>query len=261
MIMPRLLLSAGTAALIGLSALSAHAFGPERFDVRNVQVKSVLGSVDIQVDQAATGVTVQARGGDQTLLDRLTVRQSGDGVVLDMDLPRQNKREVKSEDMPTITVTVPTGANLTIGDMIGKLEAQSGLERVDIALNSAASMEFGSVGTLTVGAHGALNLKVGEVRDGMQVTLHGASNVNVGRTAGPVELSVRGVGNVEVERVDGPVRLSLNGIGRISVEEGRAEKLDIDANGMGAISFGGEAAQRTVSKSGMARITYQGKAL
>lgn len=260
---PRLILSVTAAALLGMSAASALAFGPERFDARAVQVKSVLAEVAIQVDDGATGITVQAEGADRALLDRLTVRQEGDVVVLDMNLPRGEERTFKLErnDAPRISLTVPRGMNLTVNDIIGSLEAGSGLGRVDVALKSAATMTFGTVDRLIVDAKGALNLQVDEVREELMVSLHGASNVQAGETKGPVDLKVRGVGNVDVDRVDGPVRLSLNGIGRINVSAGHADTLDIDASGLGAISFDGEAERRAVSKSGMARISYQGKAL
>lgn len=263
MTLSRLCLAAGTAALLSFTALPALAYGPERFDADSILVENLLGSLDIRVDAAAKGITVRADGKDRELLDLLTVRQRGRSVVIDMDIPRDDRDHNidMDEDAPKVVVTVPPGTGLEVEDMIGEVEAQSGLGAVDISLQSAASMEFDRVHSMRVDAHGALNLEVDEVEAGMKLALHGAGNIEVGRVTGATDMEVKGVGNIGVDHVDGPVRISLNGMGHVAVEGGRADRLDIDVSGMGAVSFDGEAVTRNVSKSGFASVTYRGRDL
>lgn len=262
MTLHRLALAAGAAATLCLTTLPALAFGPERFDAKALQVDNLLGSLEIRVEDGAADITVSADGKDKELLDRLKVGQRGRTVVIDMDIPERNNRSLDiGDDAPKVIVTLPAGTPLEIEDMIGSLEAQSGLGEVRINLESAASMEFGDVGSMTVDAKGALNLEVGKVQDGLTVAMHGAGNIQAGRVTGRADLAVKGVGNVDVEWVEGPVGISLNGIGRIDVADGRAKTLDIDVSGMGAVSYGGEAETKRINKSGFASVSYRGQSM
>ncbi|WP_119677833.1 hypothetical protein [Indioceanicola profundi] len=253
---------AGTAALFSLATFPAFAFGPERFQADSIEVENLLGTLDIRVDANAKDITVSADGKNRELLDRLNIRQRGRAVVIDMDMPRDHNRNINVEDdAPEVVVTVPAGTGLEVEDMIGELKAQSGLADVRVSLRSAATMEFGQVRSMNVNAQGALNLEVDEVQNGMNLALHGAGNIEVGRVTGPADMAVKGVGNIEVDRVDGPVSISLNGMGHIAVEGGRADTLEIEVAGMGAVSFDGEAGTKRINKSGFASVSYQGKSM
>ena len=247
------------AAVLALSmaSTSALAFGAERFAADKVQVDNLLGSLVIKVVEGVDGITVQAEGKDKDLLRRLSVTGRGDKVVIDMDIPRGEDRNYDLDDnqTPTVTVTVPSGADLRIVDMIGALEAESGLDEVDISLNSAASMEFGRVRTLLVDAKGALNLEVGDIADGFDLAMEGAGNIETGAIVGATRVNVKGMSNVDIARVDGPLVIALDGIGRVNVEDGRSEMLEVELDGLGSISYGGVATDKRVSKGGMGSVS------
>lgn len=242
-------------------ATPALAFGPERFTADTVEVRNLLGSVTITVKEGADGITARAEGRDKDLLSRLRITGNGKSVVIDMDLPKWDERAMELDDdrAPKVELTVPAGTDLSIDDMIGELKADGRLDKVLISLEAAASMELDTVGTLTVDAHGALNLQAGSIENGLTLSVHGAANINVGSVTGKTAMSIHGMSNVDIDRQDGALAVSLNGVGRIDVEGGRSDRVEIDVNGMGSVSYQGEVAEQRVSKSGLGSVSINGK--
>ncbi|MFM2045382.1 MAG: hypothetical protein RLY86_3958 [Pseudomonadota bacterium] len=98
---------------VAFAAAPALAFGPERFAADTVEVRNLLGTLTITVQEGADGITARAEGRDKDLLARLRITGSGNSVVIDMDLPQGEERELNLDDdrTPQVELTVPAGTD------------------------------------------------------------------------------------------------------------------------------------------------------
>ena len=288
-----LLLGTVAAAAIVAAAAPAFAeevsFGPETYSVQNFDAENFIGNVEIIVENRSD-IEISAVGEDE-LMEYFEIETTGNSVK--MLLTRDdfswtdggsnvhnwsfrsffrrgdNDGELyRLEDFPTVTVRVPSGTDVDLDDVAGRLTA--GDLNGAFAMNSSGSMRatIGDVSSAEVGASGSGTIVLGDVSGGLEavfsgsadltvgtsqnasVRISGSSDIDLGAIASAFEVSVSGSGDVRAASINGNLAVNVRGSGSVIVDEGHASNLEINTSGSGGVRFGGEAGDTSIETRG-----------
>lgn len=245
-------------ALVAVS-VPALAFGPQDYTARGISVDGVVGTLDVTVIPGPGPVTV-AISGPEARIDRVSVRQDGDRVVLEQDnSDRRTWRDSDRDLWIAVKVTLPAGSGLTVEDFIG--EGRVGDLRGPLAVDDMTSgtLTVGDVTTASLDVSGSGDITVGAISGDLAVDINGSGKVKTGPTAGAVTLEIDGSGDIEIASVSGPVAAEINGSGDIALRGGRADPLSVSIAGSGDLTLDGTAGSQSISQSGSGKVTITGR--
>jgi hypothetical protein len=280
----------GLAGIVGLGAAAAPgAGGPvdRTFNVRSVHLDGVVAQVDlVAIPQGP--VRVQAYGKPDTMKE-LRIGAVGDEVLIRLDSDESEAwfpwnlfnlwgRDRKIHDLK-IKVYAPLGTPYDIEDMVGVINAGD----LDAPLRLEATYltaRFGRVQSANVSVAGSGNIKVGAIKETLNleiagggdfeaasaaaavVAIGGGGDVKLGPLASGLDLKIGGAGDVRVASVNGPVDIAIGGSGDVVIEAGRANPFSVAIGGSGDVLFKGEAVNPEVSIAGSGDVkvgSYTGK--
>ncbi len=250
-----------SATLVSALALAGAAQAQE------VQIENAVARVIVLVEDR-TDVAVEIERG-RADLPVPTVRQRGDRIEVDGNLPRRAIRNCRSG--PASARQPGEGASVDLREFgrVGLDEAPLIVVRtprkVEVSASGAvfgtigrgaSDVEFGNAGcgdwtianitgTLDLSLAGSGDAVVG-TSDRLKIAIGGSGDVRAGATR-DLDVGIGGSGNVEVAGVDGPVELSVAGSGDLLVRGGTAPRMDISIAGSGDVEFRGTVGDLSVS--------------
>lgn len=274
--MTKLSLLTAAAAFAVTATASASAAQAGEVEIRDAVARVVViaenrSDIEVQIDQGGAG------------LPALTVRRSGDDVIIDGDLDRRI-RNCRSGDFvvnPTAMARGAASAEVRDHGTVDLADAPLIVIRtpMDVEVDSSGAV-WGSIGrssSVELGAGGCgdwsvantdgpLSISVGgsgDVRagtaDALEVAIGGSGDVRTGAVTS-ADLAIGGSGDITIASIDGSLDVAIGGSGEIDIRSGRAPSVDAAVAGSGTIRFGGEAGDvdATIVGSGdviIARVT------
>lgn len=156
-------------------------------------------------------------------------------------------------DLPLVTAHVPLDARVSAGQ--------------------AVFGEIGAANSLHLTAAGCGDLKVADVKGGLDISESGSGDIHAGsagftrvsvagsgdvflnQVSGGLEISIAGSGDVRAREVNGPLKASINGSGDVAVEGGQSPRVAVNIAGSGDLKFGGVAGDVAANIAGSGDVT------
>ncbi len=249
----------------------------QEFQASALHVEDFVGTLIVEVGNP--GVIAVALSGNTEAVEGLAIRQRGDKVEIDGDGIKRSSRgfgrwfsgwsfDDDLSDYPTVTVSVPTGAQVMVNDMVGavtigdtegplvleKVSVEGSVGRVasaKIGIAGGGMLEIASVaGDLGVAIAGSGSVSAKETGGEASLSIAGSGSVNLDTLGQALRVSISGSGDIHVGEVSSAVRISVAGSGDVTIDEGRAEPFKVSINGSGDVVFGGTAVDPNISVNG-----------
>ena len=250
-----------SATLVSVLALAGAA------QAQDVQIENAVARVIVLVEDR-TDVAVEIERG-RADLPVPTVRQRGDRIEVDGNLPRRAIRNCRSgpasarqpgegasvdlrefgrvrlDEAPLIVVRTPRKVEVSAS---GAVFGTIGRGASDVEFGNAGCGDWtiaNITGTLDLSLAGSGDAVVG-TSDRLKIAIGGSGDVRAGATR-DLDVAIGGSGDVEVAGVNGPVELSVAGSGDLLVRGGTAPRMDISIAGSGDVEFRGAVGDLSVS--------------
>ncbi len=193
--------------------------------------------------------------------------------------PVSKKHPLK--DFPTITVSVPRGADLEIAG--GRVFGEAGnVGNADIQVNGCGNFTLGNVagdldaqingsgdflagvvaGDLDAQINGSGDLTVGNVDGKANAQINGSGDLVVGAVGNGIDAQINGSGDIEIASVNGALDAGINGSGDILIRGGTATPFHARIAGSGDVAFQGHAngvSARVVGSGDITLASYEGE--
>lgn len=221
-------------------------------DPRTVRVK-LDGLVDLKLRQGPVAALVIS--GDKALLAKTSTDQNGDtltigtaggfkfnrrtqGVRVELTLPQL--REVSSDSLGSADVSGFSGETLALHlEGAGAMKVSGNYRTVSAVLGGLGSMHISCD-----------NVEL------MDVNLRGAGYMTLAGTAKSFKANLGGLGSLNAEHFHADtVNLDLSGLGNANVSARQNASLTL--SGLGSVSVHGRPANRSVSVSGLGKVTWK----
>ncbi|HEU4852118.1 MAG TPA: DUF2807 domain-containing protein [Telluria sp.] len=211
------------------------------------------GVLELHVKQGPTASLTLS--GDRRLLSKVTTRQNGDVLTIDMDkigfswgknegtvradLTVPNLSEFTSRGVGEATMTGFSGNSITlVQDGAGAINMSGNYRYVKARLAGVGSMK------LNTGSSEEVDL-----------SLKGAGEISIAGKAKLLRASLGGVGGLEAKNlVADVVDVNMSGLGGASVYAKNSSKVNL--GGMGSATVYGNPAQRNSTGNGLGRVQY-----
>ena len=312
--MTRFLVSAATVAVLVGAAFPATA---QTFPVAGVDISHAAARIqvipenrtDVSVEIGPTGrlpaITTRVEGGklviDGNLANRIhgcgnwNIMSAGNGVE---QVNIWGIGNVRSADLPVITLHVPRTLNLNAGGAVfgdvgasagghvqiggcGRVRVADAAGPLDVALTGSGDVDAGAVsGELHARLDGSGDLRVAHAGAGAQAELNGAGDLTIASVAGALTarldgsgdlrvpgsangavLDLNGSGDVSVGAVTGTLRAHVDGSGDVSVASVSGGAVELALAGSGDLSVAGGATDRlTARNEGSGDVRFRGRA-
>jgi len=195
----------------------------------------------------------------------LTVRRSGDDVIVDGDLRRGringcNTRNGKTsirvrrvgnvsyENIPQVAIRTPMNVKVSAGGAVfGDIGRSDSVE-----LGNAGCGDWtvaNTRGKLEVSQAGSGDTRTGSASS-VEISIAGSGDVSTQAISGDFEANIAGSGDVSAASIGGKLEGNIAGSGNITVAGGRSRSVEVSVMGSGDVTFNGEADAVEVSVMG-----------
>lgn len=236
---------------------TAPAFAEDVTETRQVtaaaNVVRLGGAVSLHVKQGTTPSLVIT--GDKEMVERVTTRQDGATLVIDMD---ENKMRWGRNKGVRAELTLPTFKELD-SDGVGSssIKGFSG-DTLTLSLDGAGSLtgdaRYKHV-TADIGGVGSVRLDVGNAET-IDMTMGGTGSATLTGTASVLNARLGGVGSLEARALRAAnVDLKMSGIGSATVHATESARLEL--SGLGGVTVYGNPPKRNSSATGLGSVKWK----
>lgn len=249
-----------TLAVLAAAAVAVAATGAQA--APSVKIKNAVARV-VVIPENRSDVKVEVITTNASL--PLSVRQSGDEVIVDGDL-RMNRinncssrngktwvkvrgvGEVSYDNFPQIAVRVPMNVRVQAGGAVFGDIGRS--DSVNLGNAGCGDWTVANTrGRLHVSQAGSGDTKAGTAAS-VEISIAGSGDVATQAIAGDMEANIAGSGDIKVASIAGKLEGNIAGSGNITVLGGRSRMVEVNVMGSGDVTFNGEADEVDVSVAG-----------
>ncbi len=232
--------------------------GPTRFQATTLRIENLVGNVVVEVwDQPGMEVSMSGpKDALETIVaksDGSTLSIKGEGTERgssgDICISGISVRAGRSGSSVSVRssngVIAIAGGNVTVISGTGKLSEN--LATVTVKVPKGADIDLGGVSGETL---------IGDVDGVLNVSSNGSGTVRSGRMQ-EAAVAVLGNGDVHISEVNGPLMAQIMGTGDLKVRSGVVTALTVQVTGTGDFTFGGVADTAVLIAMGTGDITVK----
>ncbi|MEL7488098.1 MAG: DUF2807 domain-containing protein [Pseudomonadota bacterium] len=254
-------LAAASAALVANAAPSAMGdednsdaeFARSFADAKSLKFEKFTGTIEIAVGGDAFAV-IMSQGDEEKTVDIaqnegvLTISGADHyepvNEIRELSWRYNGKNALKTylENFPTVKISVPINADISLYKTVATAIAGDGLGHVHIEKGLVEAM-FGDVRSADVGVSHSADITLGDVAETLEARIGGSGNIDAGN-AGDAYLTIGGSGDIDAGTVAGDVKVKIGGSGDVDLDKVKGA-LSVRVSGSGDVeaksaSGGGE---------------------